>query len=151
MKEWRKLSWLPAILLMIGIFYFSNQPAKVSGNLSGGIAYRIVSLAESVSGQDWGEEQKLALSRQIDFPVRKLAHLTEYALLGLALAYWRRSYAFVQLIGSLYAASDELHQLFVPGRAGRIGDVLIDSLGVLLGWGIFIFIMRCCKQGNATG
>lgn len=151
MKDWRKLNWLPAVLLMIGIFYFSSQPAKVSGNLSGGIAYRLVSLAESVSGQDWGEEQKLALSRQIDFPVRKLAHLTEYALLGLALAYWRRIYVFVQLLGSFYAASDELHQLFVPGRAGRIGDVLIDSLGVLIGWGVFIFIMRCCKHSNTSG
>ena len=29
-----------------------------------------------------------------------------------------------------YAATDEFHQLFVPGRAGMVTDVLIDSIGV---------------------
>ncbi len=146
----KKLGWLPAVLLMLGIFYFSSQPATVSGTLSGGIAYRLVSLAEEMTGQEWGEEKKLEISRQIDFPIRKLAHLTEYALLGVALANWRRRYVFTQLVGSLYAASDEIHQLFVPGRAGRIGDVLIDSVGVLLGWGVFIVIMRIIgrKKGS---
>ena len=35
--------------------------------------------------------------------------------------------------GILYAASDEFHQLFVPGRSGQITDVLIDSGGLLAG------------------
>ena len=45
----------------------------------------------------------------------------------------RRPKLLYWLIGSFYAASDELHQLFVPGRSGEIKDVLLDSLGVLLG------------------
>ena len=45
-------------------------------------------------------------------------------------------------LGVLYAASDEFHQLFVPGRAGRVSDVLIDSSGVLLGIAIVSLFMH---------
>ena len=41
------------------------------------------------------------------------------------------------IIGILYAITDEIHQLFVPGRSGRILDIGIDSLGVITG--IFIY------------
>ena len=44
---------------------------------------------------------------------------------------------FVQILGTLYAASDEWHQLYVTGRAGRMSDVLIDSLGIFIGWMVF--------------
>ena len=67
-----------------------------------------------------------------DLVLRKLAHVTEYAVLGLLLA---RAVpltpAFV--LGVLYAASDELHQHFVAGREGAPRDVVIDALGVLVG------------------
>lgn len=144
-----KLFWLPAVALMIIIFYFSSQPAEVSGNLSGGIAYQIVRLAADVTGQEWKEEELLLLAEKLDYPIRKMAHLTEYALLGMAVALggvhgssWsnysiKKQYFLVQIIGSLYAAGDEIHQLFVPGRAGLVGDVLIDSLGILIGWLVF--------------
>ncbi len=147
----RNLFWIPAVILMIGIFYFSNQPAEVSGELSGGIAYNLVDLIADAFGADWNQEEIIAISQQVDYPIRKLAHLTEYALLGMAVAlgvvygsdifilsHIQSQYVQVQLIGSLYAASDEIHQLFVPGRAGMLGDVLIDSVGVLIGWGVFI-------------
>ena len=50
--------------------------------------------------------------------------------------------AIILMIGSCYAASDEIHQLFVSGRAGMISDVLIDSVGVLVGWGVFVVLMK---------
>ena len=139
----KKLVWLPAILWMLVIFYFSNQPAEVSGDLSGGISYRIVNLVASITGQDRSNEEMLSLAEKIDYPIRKLVHLTEYTLLGMAVASRRgcslkRQYFATQIIGSLYASSDEIHQLFIHGRAGRISDVLIDSLGVLIGCGVFI-------------
>lgn len=142
----KKMIWLPAILLMVAIFYFSSQPAEVSSDLSGGISYRIVQLVRDISGKDWSQEDMLLLAERMDFPVRKLAHLTEYALLGAALSlgviygsHWSRysrkwQYFLIQAAGSLYAASDEIHQLFVPGRAGQARDVLIDSIGVLIGY-----------------
>lgn len=68
-----------------------------------------------------------------DEVLRKLGHVTEYAVLGALLvrAVRRPLPAFV--LGVAYAASDELHQHFVPGRTGAPLDVAIDAVGVLVG------------------
>jgi len=67
-----------------------------------------------------------------DTLLRKLAHMAEFAILGLLLAR-----ALPELpafaAGVAYAALDELHQHFVPGRAGMLLDVGIDAVGLLLG------------------
>ena len=68
-----------------------------------------------------------------DLVLRKLAHLAEYAVLGaLLLRACRRPWAALAL-ATLYAASDEVHQLFVEGRQGSPLDVGIDALGALAG------------------
>lgn len=84
--------------------------------------------------------------RLIVLIVRKIAHLTEYAIL--ALLVWRAvrkpvwrdtrewcwSDAGVALwVAVLYAATDEFHQTFVPSREGCLRDVLIDSCGAIAG------------------
>jgi VanZ family protein len=68
-----------------------------------------------------------------DLALRKLAHLAEYAVLGALLvrATGRSGLAFA--LGTLYAASDEIHQAFVPGRMGSPVDVAIDAIGVVSG------------------
>jgi VanZ like protein len=67
-----------------------------------------------------------------DLVLRKLAHVTEYAVLGFLLArVVATAPAFA--LGVLYAVTDELHQSFVSGRHGAPRDVLIDSFGVLIG------------------
>ena len=56
-------------------------------------------------------------------------------------------------MAAAYAASDEFHQLFVEGRAGRVSDVLIDSAGALAGVGICtlcIWLHRRRKQRQKT-
>jgi VanZ family protein len=64
--------------------------------------------------------------------LRKLAHATEYAILAaLLLRAVRELPAWA--LSVLYAISDELHQHFVPGRAGRPLDVAIDATGALVG------------------
>jgi VanZ family protein len=89
----------------------------------------------------------------IVFAVRKLAHLTEYAILGLLL--WRalrkparnkpqpwewRTAAHTVLLVMLYAATDEFHQAFVPSRQASVWDVLLDTAGaifaLLLVWAV---------------
>ncbi len=78
-----------------------------------------------------------------DFVLRKLAHVTEYAVLafawwralrGLALS-WTKGHVVLVAIGIalLYASSDEFHQTFVRGRHGTPVDVLIDSVGIAIG------------------
>ncbi len=50
------------------------------------------------------------------------------------------------IIGILYAISDEIHQLFVPGRSGKVTDVIIDSLGILTGIVFFLIVEKTVKQ-----
>ena len=68
-----------------------------------------------------------------DLVLRKVAHFGEYAVLGLLLvrAFGREPLAAAA--GVAYAATDELHQQFVPGRHAAFRDVAIDSAGVLAG------------------
>jgi VanZ family protein len=68
-----------------------------------------------------------------DLVLRKLAHAAEYAILAALLyrALRRPGPAFVLAVA--YAVTDEVHQLFVPGRAGRPLDVAIDAAGALVG------------------
>lgn len=83
---------------------------------------------------------------QIVMVVRKCAHLTEYALL--ALLVWRarrqpvrrdprpwsrKDALFAICVCAAYAATDELHQTFVPNRQGSLVDVLIDTAGAVAG------------------
>ncbi len=76
-----------------------------------------------------------------DFVLRKLAHVSIFALLWLAVARaaeWRRP-ILAAAIAVLYACSDELHQSFVEGRHGTPVDVLIDCVGIglaALAWAI---------------
>lgn len=68
-----------------------------------------------------------------DLVLRKLAHLTEYAVLGALLLRALRSAPLAVLAGSAYAVTDEVHQLFVSGRHGSPLDWLIDTAGVVAG------------------
>ena len=73
-----------------------------------------------------------------DLALRKLAHASEYAVLGLLLLRaLGREWAAVA-VGVLYAATDELHQHFVSGRHASPVDVAIDAAGVLAG----VFLVR---------
>lgn len=68
-----------------------------------------------------------------DLVLRKLAHASEYAVLGALLLRALRRELPAAGLAVAYAASDELHQHFVAGRRGRPLDVLIDAAGVLVG------------------
>jgi VanZ family protein len=78
----------------------------------------------------------------LNVPIRKAAHITEYAVLFL-LSQWAtygttsstnlRAW-FPALLSVAYACSDEFHQSFVPGRSAQFSDVLVDSTGVLIAW-----------------
>jgi len=91
------------------------------------------------------------LADDLEYIVRKSAHLVEYAILYI-LVYLAASRVFFKknelrlaqaLLFSLifcffFAVSDEAHQFFVPSRDGRISDIFIDMFGVLLGQGLVL-------------
>ena len=80
----------------------------------------------------------------LDFVLRKLAHMSEFGvLLLLASMTFRqegasaRRAAWLALAATVaYAGLDEWHQTFVAGRNGNIVDVLIDSSGALIAFGL---------------
>ena len=65
-----------------------------------------------------------------DLLLRKLAHAAEFAVLGALLVRATDRAGLAFLLGALYAVTDELHQVFVPGRVGSPLDVAIDVVGV---------------------
>lgn len=143
-----------AVLWMAMIFAFSAAEGDESEKLSSNAGKLICRLF--VPGyNDLSHEEQEHLAEKVDYPIRKTAHAAEYAMLGFLIAGTavsdfrivdgkRLIYSF--LAGVAYAASDEFHQLFVPGRSGRVTDVLIDSAGVLSALLIFAVIQRLVSK-----
>ena len=99
--------------------------------------------------EDKTVEQQETMARRIEFPVRKAAHMTEYAILALLLLgtitkdrITRKQLLAVICLVAAYAATDEYHQLFVPGRSGQVRDVVIDTVGGTLGLGAWLAVRR---------
>lgn len=130
------ISTILVILWMILIFYFSDQVASVSSKQSGFFTNLIISI--------FGAQNEPF----IHHIVRKLAHFTEYLILGLLvlnmLKYYKPKHIIILaiLICYLYACSDEIHQLFIEGRAGLVKDTLVDLAGSLSG----ILIYKAVKK-----
>lgn len=87
----------------------------------------------------------------IQFGIRKLAHLTEYAVLAILLLrafrlQTRRSFSrqmvMVLFVAAAYAATDEFHQSFTPSRTASARDVMIDSCGALIGLALYALMRR---------
>jgi VanZ family protein len=84
-----------------------------------------------------------------DLVLRKLAHAAEFAVLGLLLLRAIGREAAALAVGIAYAASDELHQHFVPGRQGSLLDVALDSVGVAVGVYAVRKLLRLRLQSGA--
>jgi VanZ family protein len=85
----------------------------------------------------------------------KVGHLGLYGILGVTLAWGRESsgasvpHALLILLGVLYGLSDEWHQSFVPGRTPSTGDLVADSVGVLVGYAAALrFLIRRAAEGQ---
>ena len=137
----KPLSFLPALALMYMIYSFSAQPANSSSSSSYYISKKLVSAVNTVSGQGWDDWQIEQYAAKIHGPVRKLAHITEYFLLAVAVSfplyvYGVRGILLMLLAGVIcvgYACADEYHQSLVSGRSASFRDVAIDSIGILIG------------------
>ena len=128
------------------IFYMSAQPqleSEATSNLATELLYKIYSFLfpGGIPLSDF-------FARYGQF-IRKLAHFTEFMLLGILirtnyLEYRKdRTFLFPLLLAAVYAVSDEIHQLFVAGRYCSIKDMLIDSSGAFLG----ILICHLVEKG----
>ena len=120
------------IVQMIFIFTMSSFGPDSSNAQSGGIVQVLSGILPNANQND------------LVFLVRKTAHFSEYALLGILFYlyfsqkkfprfYLSGPLLFSALASFLYACTDEFHQLFVPGRSGQLSDVIIDTLGATTG------------------
>ena len=145
----KPLSFLPAILIMCAIYYFSAQSGEVSGSLSYEISYQIIETKNEILAQGYSYDQ-IAYEAELIHPyVRKAAHMTEYFILAIAISFplyvykirgiWLILLAGIVCVG--FAGFDEYHQSFVAGRGPSMRDVFIDSVGA--GIGILMVQLFC--------
>ncbi len=141
-KAWSRFFLVAALITAALIFYFSAQKRDDSASLSGQITLRVISFFRP-DFQQLGKADQRSYFELLNTVIRKNAHFCEFMLLGFNLMAWarlrdlsmpvsgcrRRAWG----IATLYAATDELHQLFVSERAAAVTDVLIDSAGSLAG------------------
>jgi VanZ family protein len=126
--------WMPAIVWMAIIFLGSTDM------LSAEHTSRFL-----VPFLRWIDPQiSFAALNAIEFGIRKLGHLTEYAILAMLLwralrsgTRWQMKMSILFLIAwvacAIFAASDEFHQSFVPSRTASLNDVMIDICGAFVG------------------
>ena len=133
-----KISLLLVILWMIFIFVMSSFDATSSSNQSNFIVDIITSI---INIKDIG---------LLSLIIRKLAHFIEYFILGILVINFITRYDKIIIIAILlciiYATSDEIHQIFVPGRSCQIIDIMIDSLGSIMGIYLYKLITKKCKN-----
>lgn len=149
-RKTRYLFLIPVIIWMVFIFYMSSRTGNESTEQSSIISTFLTNLLEKVR-QD-GTQETERLNAVLETVIRKAAHMVEYAILFL-LSYLamvkiskseNRIYnkLTAALISLLYACTDEMHQLLVPGRSGKMRDVAIDMIGV-------IFVLLCMKLAES--
>lgn len=114
------------------IFYFSSRPANQSAGQSSVVTLFL---------------QRLFHTEAItEHMVRKFAHFTEFAGLGFlintALYYsiGKQKLPLGIAIGSSYAGTDEIHQIFVDGRSCQFTDWALDTAGIVTGAIIFLIL-----------
>lgn len=140
-------SWGAVAVCMAVIFFLSHDTAAVSAEKSNGFIALLL------------KKFGIAVSSHV---IRKTAHVLEYC--GLALLLYNACFQtfsapqplLCMLTAVLYAASDEIHQYFILGRACQMRDVFIDFVGAAVGtavctaiWYIFRRIQK--KRGINNG
>jgi len=105
MKNYENIMNYGLVLVWIGIiFWFSSHPKITTVN-----------------------------SYAVDFFFKKSAHFIEYGILSILIYRATKNLKLSIILSILYAASDEFHQSFVPGREPRVRDVIIDAVGSVTG------------------
>lgn len=146
------ISTILIIIWMLTIFYFSHQQGTGSSNTSKKVACAIVNIFDIRHEMQY--EQKEELVEKIEPFIRKLAHYTIYTIGGFLIincihAYiknYKNAVFSASSMGVFYAITDEIHQLFVNGRSGRIIDVVIDSLGIFTGIVAYLIVAKIKKN-----
>lgn len=141
--------YLPIFLLVLHctvIFFFSAQPANESSEVSQGLLQKILGIIPVTKMMS---VEKMNFAEHI---LRKTAHFSLYSLLGVYAYLSASSLKFSRkIISSLgfclvYAVSDEIHQMFSPGRSCQMSDVILDFAGSMVGIFLTAFAIYIIKK-----
>ena len=149
----RSIISLLLIFQMIFVFIMSSFGSDSSSAQSGQIIQVLRQVFPNLNNTSHLDASTLV------FIVRKTAHFTEYAILGILFVFFFRQF-FPQknssryfilaiLFSFFYACTDEIHQLFIPGRSGQFTDVLIDTLGASFGCLLLVLFRHLRKAWRA--
>ncbi|MBR7132614.1 MAG: VanZ family protein [Clostridia bacterium] len=135
------------------IFSLSAETADASSQTSGSLIAAVLEFFyPDFDNLSQTEQQELIAPFQ--FIARKTAHFSLYAVLGIFAFLSTVTYTKINLLHRsaiaggiclLYAISDEVHQLFVPGRSCEIRDVLIDFCGAMLAVSLLFLVTKFSK------
>lgn len=146
MKLIKILPFILTIAVMTVIFVFSSQSRADSADLSEGLTVKIVNTVPVI--KDKPPEVKKQIVKDIHNCIRKSAHFLLFSLLGISsylmfivMKYGsceQKKWLYAIIFCALYASFDEIHQTFVPGRSGEIGDIILDTAGAMAGSTVFV-------------
>ena len=137
------------------ILAFQKQDGEESTGLSYKAADIILTVCDKAGLVDYNDNNRDSMIESVQFPIRKAAHMTEYAVLSVLIMLalivdglkGTRLPVISAIIATVFAATDEFHQRFVPGRYGCLRDVLIDAAGSIIGLMIaYVIYKNMCKH-----
>lgn len=148
----KKISLAIVLLSFVLILILGNQQAAVSNNLSKEIAKILIGTTSKIGLElDWSIDGANSI-------IRDAAHFGLYMVMGLSVAslLYRsgvrglRCILLALMITVILAISDELRQMFVPGRGAEVKDVLMDAKGALSGVALFalskVTLRKKCEE-----
>lgn len=139
-KFYKIISVILLVAVMVIIFILSHQNGTQSSETSG----FVTKLFSLIFGDKIPEEL-----------IRTFGHFSEFAVLGFLML--NCIYAFKQKLKPVssvltswgYAWTDEIHQIFVDGRAFQISDLMVDLAGIILGTLIILIILKIADRKTA--
>jgi VanZ family protein len=142
------ISFAATIFCMIAIFMLSAQPATESNSNSKMLLNKLVDTSVKLSGDNLTEQQKADFVEKVNSIAREFMHSAVYFFLGIfaqitAIGLFREfllSSIVTFTFCVIYGFSDELHQLFVPGRTFQLIDLCMDSIGTLAAIALVVLI-----------
>ena len=149
----KTISVISLILWMIIIFSFSSADANKSTGTSDKVITTMIEIKDKITDQETPISEKEIIVKNSSFYVRKIAHITEYLILGLLMFNALKQFNILNIYYAiilciLYSCTDEFHQLFINGRSGSFRDVLIDTIGILLGTYLYKILIIKKKKVN---
>jgi VanZ family protein len=136
---------LLTIISVIIIFFFTELPS-FNGQSTAVVISKTVVANEVTHYVVSPTSGSLMTLNELNILFRKSAHIFVFGVLAFlffkCLDSRRYSYLFAWFFTVLYAAFDEWHQSFIPGRVAAIKDVMFDSIGALVALLIVYFLAR---------